>query len=235
MLRRPPHLFGAAAILAAFHPLPANDLYAPHREHMVREQMEARGIENCDVLRVMRLTPRHLFVPEEARSVAYADHPLPIGSGATISQPYIVALMTELLAPQKEHRVLEIGTGSGYQAAVLAQLCRHVYSIEIVPELADAARRRLAELRYSNVTVRQGDGYLGWPKQAPFDRIVVTAAPEEVPQSLVDQLSPGGRLVVPVGSGWSQELILLEKHKDGSVHRSSVAPVMFVPMRSGAH
>ena len=232
MLRGSPNLFGAAAILAAVGPFQASDPFAPNRDRMVRDQIESRGIRNPDVLRVLRATPRHRFVPESIRAMAYDDCALPIGHGATISQPYIVALMTEALAPEKAHRVLEIGTGSGYQAAVLAQLTDHVYTIEIVPELADSARKTLASLGYTNVTVRHGDGYKGWPERAPFDRIIVTAAPPEVPQTLLDQLAPGGRLIVPVGAGWEQELTLIEKRRDGSIHRTPVAPVLFVPMRS---
>jgi protein-L-isoaspartate(D-aspartate) O-methyltransferase len=199
---------------------------------MVSEQIEGRGIRSPDVLRVMRATPRHLFVPAGVRSMAYADHPLPIGYGATISQPYIVALMTELLAPNRKQRVLEIGTGSGYQAAILAQLAAKVYTVEIVPELARAAAKTLRELGYSNVTVRQGDGYKGWPEEAPFDGIIVTAAPPEVPQALIAQLCKGGRLVAPVGSTW-QELTLIEKKADGTIIRRFAGDVSFVPMKPG--
>ena len=201
---------------------------------MVREQIEDRGIRHAGVLRVMRATPRHLFLSERERASAYSDFPVPIGFGATISQPYIVALMTELLVPESRHRVLEIGTGSGYQAAVLAQLTNHVYRIEIVPELAQSARRTLAGLGYLNVTVRQGDGYRDWPEQAPFDRIIVTAAPPEVPKALLAQLAPGGRMVVPVNAGWEQELLLIEKSPDGAIRRTAIAPVRFVPIKSGA-
>jgi len=201
---------------------------------MVREQIEARGIRNPDVLRVMRQTPRHLFVPEPMRSSAYEDHPVPIGYGQTISQPYIVALMTELLEPHKDAKVLEIGTGSGYQAAVLAPLVRHVYTIEIVRELAESSSALLKTLGYENVTVRWGDGYLGWPEEAPFDRIIVTAAPPELPQTLIEQLKPGGKLVAPVGSSvFGQDLIVVEKTRDGKMRRRSVIPVMFVPMVKG--
>lgn len=233
MLRSPSQLFGAAALLAAAAPWPASDPFGPQRERMVREQIEARGVRHADLLRAIRATPRHRFVPESLRDRAYDDGALPIGHSATISQPYIVALMTELLLPEKHHRVLEIGTGSGYQAAILAQLTSRVYTIEIVPELAESARQILTALGYSNVTVRQGDGYLGWPEAAPFDRIVVTAAPLEIPAALIRQLARGGRMVVPVGSGWGQDLILLEKKLDGSTRRTSVAPVIFVPMRPG--
>ncbi|MGB9605225.1 MAG: protein-L-isoaspartate(D-aspartate) O-methyltransferase [Bryobacteraceae bacterium] len=212
----------------------ARDPWAEARERMVREQIEERGIRNPDVLRVMRQTPRHLFIPERMRSQAYEDHPVPIGYGQTISQPYIVALMTELLEPHKDARVLEIGTGSGYQAAVLAPLVRHVYTIEIVRELAESAAVLLKKLGYDNVTVRWGDGYRGWPEQAPFDRIIVTAAPPDVPKALIDQLKPGGKLVAPVGSSlFGQDLIVLEKTRDGKIRRRSIIPVMFVPMVPG--
>jgi len=210
------------------------DVYKAQRERMVREDIGARDIRRADVLKAMRETPRHLFVPAAVRAMAYADHPLPIGYGQTISQPYIVALMTEMLDPQKTHKVLEIGTGSGYQAAVLAPLVRHVYTMEIVPELAREAAERLKSLGYANVTVKHGDGYLGWPEQAPFDRILLTAAPPEVPKPLVDQLRPGGKLVAPVGgSVWDQELITLEKGADGKLHRRAGIPVRFVPMVRG--
>ena len=209
------------------------DPYAAERERMVREQIESRGIRGAELLRVLRATPRHLFVPIASRPMAYDDHPVPIGYEATISQPYIVALMTDLLAPRKTDRVLEIGTGSGYQAAVLSQLAEQVYTIEIVPELAKSAQRTLSELRYRNVTVRQGDGYKGWPEQAPFNGIMVTAAPPEVPPTLIDQLANGGRLVAPVGLGWNQELVLIEKDANGRIRRRSAGGVVFVPMRSG--
>jgi protein-L-isoaspartate(D-aspartate) O-methyltransferase len=209
----------------------ASDPWSAERERMVREQIESRGIRNPDVLRAMYATPRHLFVPSRFRSEAYGDYPLPIGFGATISQPHVVALMTELLKPEKRHKVLEIGTGSGYQAAVLSQLVRRVYTVEIVPELAEAARNTLQSLGYSNVFVRQGDGYEGWSEQAPFDRIIVTAAPPEVPEALIRQLAAGGRLVAPIGSGWLQELVIIDKQPDGTLHRSAGPPVLFMPMR----
>jgi protein-L-isoaspartate(D-aspartate) O-methyltransferase len=202
---------------------------------MVRQQIEARGVTNADVLRVMRSTPRHEFVPAEVRGMAYDDHPLPIGHGATISQPYIVALMTELLQAGKKDRVLEIGTGSGYQAAVLSQLVGHVYTIEIVPELARSAAGNLQRLGFKNVTVRTGNGFAGWPEEAPFDRIILTAAPLEIPQTLISQLAPGGRLVAPVGPALNQELLVLTKDKNGNVNRRSVASVAFVPMQGSPH
>jgi protein-L-isoaspartate(D-aspartate) O-methyltransferase len=200
---------------------------------LVEEHIENRGVRNADVLRVMRTVPRHEFVPQELRHQAYEDHPLHIGYGATISQPYIVAAMTELLEPSRQHKVLEIGTGSGYQAAVLAMLVKNVYSIEIVPELARTADATLKRLGYTNVVVRHGDGYKGWPEHAPFDRIILTAAPPEVPQALIDQLKPGGKLVAPVGNSADQQLLVIEKSADGKVRRRSVFPVMFVPMVPG--
>jgi len=212
----------------------AADPFAAERAKMVREQIEARGIRDADVLRAMRDVPRQRFVPEVLRAHACEDTPLPIGHDATISQPFVVALMTELLSPGRQDSVLEIGTGSGYQAAVLARLARHVYSIEIVPELARSAGALLRELGYANVTVRQGDGYRGWPEQAPFDRIIVTAAPPEVPQALLDQLARGGRLVAPVGRAWwEQQLVVVDKTADGAIRRRTANAVHFVPMVHG--
>ena len=204
----------------------------PDATAMVREQIESRGIRNAAVLRVMRETPRHLFMPAAAGRLAYADQPVEIGHGQTISQPYIVALMTELLEPSKAHTVLEIGTGSGYQAAILSPLVGRLYTIEILPELASSATALLGKLGYKNVIVRAGDGYKGWPEHAPFDRIILTAAPPEIPQALIDQLKPGGRLVAPVGDR-DQNLVVLDKSKDGKVSRRSVAAVRFVPMVKG--
>jgi len=209
----------------------ADDPVTLERERMVAEQIESRGVRNPDVLRAMRATPRHLFVPMDVRPMAYEDYPIPIGYGATISQPYIVALMTELLAPTKKHRVLEIGTGSGYQAAILGQLAAEIYSVEIVPELARSAARTLRELGYSNITVRQGDGYKGWPERAPFDGIMLTAAPPELPEALIAQLARGGRLVAPIGSTGIQELVVIEKKADGTIGRVSAGLVSFVPMK----
>jgi protein-L-isoaspartate(D-aspartate) O-methyltransferase len=203
------------------------------RRRMVERQLRSRDITDARVLSVMGRVPRHRFIARELDAEAYDDHPLPIGHGQTISQPYIVALMTQLAKPRPDSRALDIGTGSGYQAAILAELCKEVYSIEIVAPLAEEARKRLAELGYKNVTVRAGDGYRGWREHAPFDLIIVAAAPDHVPQPLVDQLAPGGRLVLPVG-GYPQHLMLIEKQKDGTVHRKNVAPVMFVPMTGEA-
>jgi protein-L-isoaspartate(D-aspartate) O-methyltransferase len=224
------------AVLFMMHEaaFPETERYAAERERMVRDQIESRGVSDAEVLRAMRNTPRHLFVPEALRGQAYADGPLPIGRGQTISQPYIVASMSALLGPSRTLRVLEIGTGSGYQAAVLAPLFREVYSMEIVPELGTSAAALLRKLGYSNVTVRIGDGYAGWPEAAPFDRILLTAAPPEIPKALLDQLAPGGRMVAPVGTSvWDQELILIEKDKTGRVTRKAVYPVRFVPMVRG--
>jgi protein-L-isoaspartate(D-aspartate) O-methyltransferase len=218
-------LFWCALLLAQADP------FAAERARMVREQIEARGVRNPEVLRVMRATPRHVFMPASVRAQAYEDHPVPIGHGATISQPYIVAWMTELLEPARQHRVLEVGTGSGYQAAVLSPLVKHIYTIEIVPELARSAKAALEARGYKNVTVRTGDGYQGWPEEAPFDRIVVTAAPPEIPKSLLEQLAPGGRLVAPVGSTpFTQELLVVDKTPQGQIRRRSVGGVAFVPM-----
>jgi len=186
------------------------------------------------VMDAMRKVPRHLFVAPDQVAEAYRNHPLPIGSGQTISQPYIVALTTDLIVPGARDRVLEIGTGSGYQAAVLAEIVDRVYSIEIIDELAREARERLARLGYRNVEVRLGDGHAGWPEQAPFDAIVVTAAALDVPVALVQQLRPGGRMVIPVGPQWSsQDFLLIEKQADGSFTRRTVLPVRFVPMTGG--
>jgi len=187
------------------------------------------------VLNAMRRVPRHLFVPEGVRAAAYQDRPLPIGHEATISAPTIVALMTELLDPQPGHRVLEVGTGSGYQAAVLSGLVREVYSIEIVEPLAQSAEERLAALGHRNVQVRAGDGYAGWPEAAPFDRIIVTAAAPHVPQPLIDQLRPGGRLVIPVGRGEDEQLMLIRKDLRGRVSRRAILPVRFVPLVRAGH
>ncbi len=201
---------------------------------MVARQIANRGVKDDRVLAAMREIPRHLFVPDSERADAYEDTPLSIGHDQTISQPYIVALMTELARPKGTDRALEVGTGSGYQAAVLSRVVAHVYSIELVEPLARTARERLESLGYRNVTVRQGDGYGGWPEHAPFDVILVTAAPDHVPSTLVGQLKAGGRLVIPVGQSLGvQDLLLIEKGETGRVTSRSVIPVRFVPMRKG--
>ncbi len=199
---------------------------------MVEEQIAARGVRDPRVLEAMRKVKRHLFVPPEMEASAYDDSPLPIGKNQTISQPYIVALMTELARLSAADRVLEIGTGSGYQAAILAELCEKVYTIEIIEELAAQAAERFAEFGYANIETRQGDGAQGWPEQAPFDAILVTAAPENVPEKLLDQLKTGGRLVIPLGN-YSQELCVFTKFEDGSIQKQNIIPVRFVPMTRG--
>jgi protein-L-isoaspartate(D-aspartate) O-methyltransferase len=208
--------------------------FAALRSQMVEEQLKARGrdITNQRVLEAMGTVPRHEFVPEKLRYAAYRDHPLDIGHGQTISQPYIVAFMTQQLAPKATDRVMEIGTGSGYQAAVLSPLVQEVYTIEIVEPLARRAEGDLKRLGYKNVKVKSGDGYQGWPEAAPFDAIIVTCAPENVPQPLVDQLKEGGRMIIPVGPDGRQDLYLLEK-KGGKVQQRAVLPVRFVPMTGG--
>jgi protein-L-isoaspartate(D-aspartate) O-methyltransferase len=209
----------------------ADPFQAP-RERMVTDQLQARGVHDPGVLAAMRRVPRHLFVPPEEQAHAYEDRPLPIGHGQTISQPYIVALMTELARPRAGDRALEVGTGSGYQSAVLSGLVGEVFTVEIAEELARAAERRLANLGYANVRTRVGDGYGGWPERAPFDLILVTAAPDHVPPALISQLKPGGRLVIPVGAVYDvQELRLIEKDPAGRVRTQNVIPVRFVPLR----
>jgi protein-L-isoaspartate(D-aspartate) O-methyltransferase len=206
----------------------ATDAYAQVRRRMVDTQLRPRGISNRAVLEAMARVPRHLFVPPDVRRLAYDDTPLPIGHRQTISQPYIVAYMTEALEVSPEQTILEIGTGSGYQAAVLAELVREVYTIEIIPELAERARRTLADAGYRNVHVRTGNGYLGWPEQAPFPRIIVTAAPREIPKALVDQLAVGGIMVVPVGTS-SQEMTIVTRTPRGVIQKRTI-PVSFVPL-----
>ncbi|MFO7616829.1 MAG: protein-L-isoaspartate(D-aspartate) O-methyltransferase [Bacteroidales bacterium] len=205
------------------------DPYRAVREKMVQEQIVGRGVRDPAVLEAMRKVPRHLFVEEAVRRYAYADGPLGIGYDQTISQPYIVALMTELIKPGPGDTVLEIGTGSGYQAAVLAEIVKQVYTIEIVPELGRKAANLIAVMGYRNAEVKVGDGYNGWPEHAPFDAIIVTAAPERVPQPLFEQLREGGRMVIPVGRQFGdQELLLIEK-RDGKMASKKIIPVRFVP------
>jgi protein-L-isoaspartate(D-aspartate) O-methyltransferase len=206
---------------------------AMEREYMVSRQIEARGVKHPAVLKAMRKVERHHFVPDEEKPYAYEDRPLPIGKEQTISQPYIVALMTELLDPKPHHKVLEVGTGSGYQAAVLAEIVDQVYTIEIVESLGKHAETILRDLGYENVHVRIGDGYRGWPEEAPFDGIIVTAAPERVPRPLLDQLREKGRLVIPVGGFGDQRLQVYVKTADGIKQQDSIA-VRFVPMTGEA-
>jgi len=198
------------------------------KEEMVETQIRARGIKDEGILNVMRKVDRHRFVPEEMRHQAYSDRPLPIGEGQTISQPYIVALMTQLLELKGGERVLEVGTGSGYQAAILAELANYVYTIEIIESLGLSAETLLRELGYRNIDVKIGDGYIGWDEFAPFDAIIVTAAPPHIPQPLLDQLKEGGRLVIPVGD-YYQELKKVTKTK-GQIESQNVTPVLFVSM-----
>jgi len=202
--------------------------YKEQRIKMVEEQIIRRGIRDSQVIKAMRNVPRHLFVLESYRNSAYIDSPLPIGFDQTISQPYIVAFMTEALNIEREDRVLEIGTGSGYQSAVLCEIADSVFSIEIVPQLAEKASLLLSELGYENINVKVGDGYKGWPEKAPFNKIIVTAAPREIPKNLVDQLSENGTMILPVGK-ISQRLQILEK-KGGKIHLRNLLPVRFVPM-----
>jgi protein-L-isoaspartate(D-aspartate) O-methyltransferase len=201
---------------------------AAARAHMVDTQLRGRDIRNAAVLEAMRRVPRHEFVPESLRHRAYEDGPLPIAAGQTISQPYIVAYMTQAIEPAKTDRVLEIGTGSGYQAAVLAELVAEVYTIEIIPALAASASALLKHLGYTNIHTREGDGYAGWPDKAPFDKIVVTAAPESIPQALIDQLKVGGIMAVPVGRGF-QMMTIVRKSGTGTVTTKTME-VLFVPM-----
>jgi protein-L-isoaspartate(D-aspartate) O-methyltransferase len=217
------------------NPIPTEDEeFTGLRSKMVEEQIAARGITDPAVLEAMRSVPRHKFVPEELTDLAYEDHPLPIGYGQTISQPYIVALMTQSLRPEPGQRILEIGTGSGYQAAVLAELGVDVYTIEIIPELADQATKRLSDLGYPNIHTLNADGYFGWEEHAPFDAIIVTAAPDHLPQSLANQLMEGGRLVIPIGPvGFVQTLWLFEK-VSGELQATNLGGVSFVPF-TGDH
>ncbi len=215
--------------LSAITTAAAQDKYAALRQKMVQEAIEAEGISNPRVLAAMRKVPRHEFVLPRDRNRAHIDTALAIGEKQTISPPYVVAYMTDSLDPQPDDRVLEIGTGSGYQAAVLGELCREVYSIEIVDELARSAAKRLKRLGYSNVHTKAGDGYLGWPEHAPFDKIIVTCSPEAVPQPLIDQLREGGRLIVPLGERYQQTFYLLKK-EDGELVQEKLVPTLFVPM-----
>ena len=207
--------------------------YQIMREKMVSSQIERRGVKDPRVLRALRRVPRHTFVPKHLAEQAYDDNALPIGQEQTISQPLVVAIMTESLGLKPTDKLLEIGTGSGYQAAVLAELVDHIYTIEIVETLARQAKNRLRKIGYENITLRTGDGYGGWPDKSPFDAIMVTAAPHHIPQALVAQLKIGGKMVIPVGD-FNQQLLLITKQADGSVKEKRIIPVRFVPMTGKA-
>jgi protein-L-isoaspartate(D-aspartate) O-methyltransferase len=209
----------------------SDDTYRGARERMVRDQIQKRGVNDKLVLESMRNVPRHLFVPDELKSRAYEDRPLPIGYGQTISQPYIVAYMTEVVNVGRGDKVLEIGAGSGYQAAVLAEIVDKVYTIEIVPELGQIAADRMKNLGYDNVEVKTGDGFYGWEEHAPFDAIVVTAAAEYIPPPLIQQLKDGGKMVIPVGSPFMVQNLMLVEKRGGKVRTRTLFPVRFVPFR----
>jgi protein-L-isoaspartate(D-aspartate) O-methyltransferase len=211
----------------------ADDYYSTLRKRMVEQQIKMRGIKDERVLAVMLKVERHRFVPFYLREFAYDDRPLPIGEEQTISQPYMVALMTEVLTLKPQDKVLEIGTGSGYQAAILAEITNQVYTIEILPKLAEKAQELLTKLGYKNIQVKCGDGYLGWPEFAPFDAIIVTCAPEDIPQSLIEQLAEGGRMVIPVGRENSVQELILVKKKQGRLEKSAITGCIFVPMIKG--
>jgi len=227
-------VFFILTILLQFNPASMAQVFTPahydaERAEMVDQQIGARGIRDEKVLAAMLKVERHRFVLPEYLDEAYADHPLPIGDGQTISQPYIVAFMTEALDLKATDKVLEIGTGSGYQAAVLAEICDSVFTIEIFPSLARQADNILKSLGYTNIFIKTGDGYQGWPEHAPFDAVIVTCAPEEIPGPLKDQLAEGGKMIIPVGGQYTQELVLAEK-KNGKLVKTNVLPVRFVPM-----
>jgi protein-L-isoaspartate(D-aspartate) O-methyltransferase len=224
-MKRSPIILLCLAFLFAFQ----EDPYRKNREEMVLQTIEQRGVTSENVLKAMRTVKRHLFIPENITAAAYEDRPLPIGYGQTISQPFIVAYMTEIINPKPHHKVLEIGTGSGYQAAVLAEVVKEVYTIEIIPDLGNAASARLQKLGYSNVKTKVTDGYFGWPEHGPYDAIVVTAAAEFVPPPLIEQLKEGGKIVIPIGAPFmTQSLMLIEK-KGKKITTKNLMPVAFVP------
>jgi protein-L-isoaspartate(D-aspartate) O-methyltransferase len=212
-------------------PVQTEDVFKQQREAMVKEQIQNRGVKNAAVLNAMRKVPRHKFVPSGSISEAYDDGPLPIGYGQTISQPYIVAYMTEIIKPGPEQRVLEIGTGSGYQAAVLSEIVKEVYTIEIVDALSKQATSRLTGLNYKNVHVKSDDGYYGWEEHAPFDAIVVTAAAEHIPPPLIGQLKEGGKMIVPVGTPFMVQKLMLVEKSGGKTRTTELIPVRFVPFK----
>ncbi|WP_276501514.1 protein-L-isoaspartate(D-aspartate) O-methyltransferase [Terrimonas pollutisoli] len=207
------------------------DIHVKRREEMVKKQIEERGISNAATLSSLRKVPRHLFVPKNSIDHAYDDRPLPIGFGQTISQPYIVAYMTEIVNPQSNHRVLEIGTGSGYQAAVLSNIVKEVYTIEIIDTLSKRARTLFNQLNYKNISAKTGDGYYGWKEKSPFDAIIVTAAAEHIPPPLIEQLKENGRMIIPVGSPFMVQQLMLVEKKNGKVRTTSMMPVRFVPFK----
>lgn len=209
------------------------DNYADRCEEMIKNQIESRGISDSVILNAFRKVPRHLFVPPVSRSLAYGDFPVPIGYGQTISQPYIIALMTEVIKPKSSDKILEIGTGSGYQAAILAEIVDSVYTIEIVKELSIKTQKIFQKLGYSNIVTKTGDGYLGWPEHATFDAIIVTCAPSEIPITLKEQLKDGGSMIIPVGAEYSQELVLITKNGI-QFEQKIVSFVRFVPMTKEA-
>src|SRR5437588_9299153 len=226
-------LIGLVVVAACHKSAHSTSEFAAERQKMVQEQLKPRGVQDERVLAAIAKVPRQEFVPENMRAKSYSDSALPIGHDQTISKPFIVAFMTEQLRPQPTDRVLEIGTGTGYQTAILAELVKDVYTIEIVEPLAKDASARLARLGYSNAHVKIGDGFQGWPEVAPFDAIIVTCAPDKVPQPLTQQLKEGGRMIIPVGSGIDQQLFLLEK-KEGQMAERAILPVRFVPMAGEA-
>lgn len=213
-------------------PAPIGDIFTMQREKMVEEQIVKRGIKNEKVISALRKVPRHLLIPEEKWSVAYGDHPIPIGEGQTISQPYIVALMTELLDLKEGEKVLEIGTGSGYQAAVIAEVVKtDVYTIEIIPSLAKTAEKNLQRQGYHNIKIKTGDGFLGWKEHSPFDKIIITCSISQVPQPLIKQLKEGGKIVLPLGEEFSPQILtVVEKKKKGKLVYKDITGVIFVPM-----
>jgi protein-L-isoaspartate(D-aspartate) O-methyltransferase len=236
MKRIPCFLFFFMSFLALPQTIPAleSNEYSRLREDMVRQQIMARGVEDPVVLEAMRKVPRHLFVPEKYRAFSYRDHPLPIGQGQTISQPYVVAFMTEALDLEPSDKVLEIGTGSGYQAAVLGEIVEEVYTIEIIEKLGKKARKTLETLGYKHIHVKIGDGYKGWPEMAPFDAIIVTCAPEQIPKALIEQLNEGGRMIIPVGRVGAIQRLVRAVKKKGKLETKEVMPVRFVPMVKGS-
>ena len=224
-MRRLPIILLLITLLFSFQ----EDLYKKRREELVLQTIQKRGVRDDAVLNAMKKVQRHLFVPANNVSNAYEDRPLSIGYGQTISQPYIVAYMTEAINPKRDHKVLEIGTGSGYQAAVLAEIIKEVYTIEIIPELGNAASARLQNLGYKNVNVKVSDGYFGWPEHGPFDAIIVTAAAEFVPPPLIEQLKEGGKIIIPIGSPFMNQMLMLVEKKGKKITTKSLLPVVFVP------